>query len=128
MPSKGYYNRYDRVRGQRHRAALLALMPLTFMMPAVASAQALEPSGMVERVWVAAVQNYGFRVFISNAGGNPLSGCVMGFAYVYVSHTNYQAIVATVLSNYAQHRPVKLHAFKKIAASAASTRLIHNVT
>jgi hypothetical protein len=113
MPFKGYYNWYDQVRGRRHRAAILALVPLTFMVPAVASAQALEPSGTVERVWVAAGQNYGFRVFISNASGNPLSGCVMGFAYVNVSHTNYQAIVATILSNYAQHRPVKLHAFKE---------------
>lgn len=113
MPFRRYYIRYRRANGRWHRAALLALMPLTFMMPAVASAQALEPSGTVERVWVAAGQNYGFRVFISNSGGNPLSSCVMGFAYVNVSHTNYQAIVATVLSNYAQRRPVKLHAFKE---------------
>jgi hypothetical protein len=75
--------------------------------------QALAPKGQIAKVWVADGQNYAFRVYLLDNGSDPLSSCVFNFAYVNASNNNYQAIVSTLLSSYAQKKPVLLHAYKE---------------
>lgn len=89
--------------------AALALLALPL---SAASAQTSSRTGTISTVFLAGGNNYGFRVTLTNGGQNPLSDCQIGFAYLNVSHDNYAAMVATLLTDYVQGKPVELHVAK----------------
>lgn len=85
--------------------AALALLTLPL---SSAMAQSSAHVGTIRAVALAGGTNYAFRVNLSANGQDPLSDCTYNFAFLNVSHDNYPAIVATLLTSYAQNKPVTL--------------------
>ena len=88
---------------------LLFLIALVCLAPTGAFAQSSTPTGKISHLWLSTGQNYGFRVYLTNNGTDPLAGCFYDFAYVNTTNDNYQAYVATMLTDYALQKPVLFH-------------------
>jgi hypothetical protein len=65
-------------------------------------------SGIIRSTTLSGGSNYAFRIYLSQAGADPLSQCQNGFAYLNTADDNYQVKVAGLMSAYSTNKTVSL--------------------
>lgn len=86
---------------------------LAITMATGAHAQTSFRAGVVSKLELTDGTGYGFRVTLRQADALPLSDCAAGFAFINVTHNNYGAITALLMSSYIEKRSVTLFVDKQ---------------